>query len=95
VISTRSWLVDRYRHFFIDLGRLRHKLSKSGKYENTCFSQQSELVLLVIYVQQKKTKENTMNQIYLMLIAQALLIIAAPIVAYKLGMLRGKKSVTA
>ena len=43
----------------------------------------------------KRNKEKTMNQIYLMLIAQSLLIIAAPIVAYKLGMLRGKKSQTA
>lgn len=33
-----------------------------------------------------------MNKIYLMFLAQTLLIIAAPIVAYKLGMLRGKKS---
>lgn len=32
-----------------------------------------------------------MDRIYLMLLAQTLLIIAAPIVAYKLGILRGKK----
>jgi hypothetical protein len=42
-----------------------------------------------------KHKEKAMNQMYLMLIAQTLLVIAAPVVAYKLGMLRGKKSQTA
>jgi hypothetical protein len=43
----------------------------------------------------KINKEKIMNQMYLMLIAQSLLIIAAPIVAYKLGLMRGKKSQTA
>jgi hypothetical protein len=43
----------------------------------------------------KINKEKIMNQMYLMFIAQTLLIIAAPIVAYKLGLTRGKKSQTA
>jgi hypothetical protein len=43
----------------------------------------------------KETRRRTVDKLYLMFLAQTLLIIAAPVVAYKIGVLRGKKSQTA